>query len=75
MPTQVVVVPESRRVVRYQRDRVGNDLTAHLAWCVTHDEPLWIFGDQPGVCPHTRVVGWDTEDHVITTDPWETERR
>lgn len=70
--TQVVVVPPFGRVVRYRTDAVGNDLTAVLHWCETHHEPVWLYGDGSFECPHTRLVGYDTEDHVVVTGPWET---
>ena len=70
-PTVQTVVTPAGRVVRYHRDQVGNDLTAHLAWCSTHHEPVWVYGDGSWECPHTQVVGWDTGDHVIGPAPWE----
>lgn len=69
---QVVVVPPLGRVVRYKRDEVGNDLTATLGWCETHNEPTWVYGDGSFTCPQERVVGWDTGDHVLVDPPWET---
>lgn len=68
---QVVVVPPLGRVVRYKRDQVGNDLTAVLMWCETHEEPVWVYDDESSECPHTRIVGGDTYDHVIVSPPWE----
>jgi hypothetical protein len=74
MPTnqrQIVVVPDSRRVVRYKRDAVGNDLTAVLRWCSTHDEPLWVYDDGSHTCPHEMIVGWSPDEHDLTDAPWE----
>lgn len=69
---QVVVEPNSRRVVRYRQDSVGNDLTAVLAWCSTHREPVWVFADgSTSTCPHQVVVGWDPDGHEIVDGPWE----
>lgn len=68
---QVVVAPPLGRVVRYKRDWVGNDLTASLMWCETHNEPLWVFGDGSFECPHARVVGWSPREHVVVAPPWE----
>ncbi len=68
--TQTVVTPAGR-VVRYKRDQVGNDLTAHLAWCETHSEPVWVYGDLSWECPHTIAVGWSPDAHRITSPPWE----
>ena len=59
-----------RRVIRYSRDAVGNDLTAVLRWCVTHNDPVWVFGDGSYECPHdttTRVQS----DHELIDAPWE----
>lgn len=69
--TQVVVSPANGRVIRYRVDSVGNDLTAWLAWCETHAEPVWVYGDDSWTCPHTVTVQWDTEDHVLVPGPWE----
>lgn len=69
--TQVVVVSPHNRVVRYHTDVVGNDLTAVLHWCATHSEPMWVYNDGSGECPHTKTVGLDTGDHAITNGPWE----
>ena len=66
-----VVVPPLNRVVRYKRDQVGNDLTAVLRWCSTHQEPVWEYGDGSWECPQTAAVGWDTGDHRIFSGPWE----
>lgn len=68
--TQVVVTPEGR-VVRYKRDEVGNDLTAALMWCETHQEALWVYSDQSYHCPYDRVVGFMTDEHVVVDPPWE----
>ena len=70
-PQRQTIVTPTGRVVRYHRDQVGNDLTAHLAWCSTHCEPVWVYGDGSWECPHTRAVEWDTGDHVIVAAPWE----
>lgn len=71
--TRVVVacLPPQRRVVRYKKDQVGNDLTAVLQWCAKHNEPVWVYNDTSWECPHTVVVGWDTGDHEIVAPPWE----
>ena len=69
--TQVVVAPPLRRVVRYHRDMVGNDLTATLRWCETHAEPVWQYADGSFVCPQERVIGFDDETHVLVAAPWE----
>jgi hypothetical protein len=61
----------SHRVTRFRRDIVGNDLTATLMWCDKHNEPVWVYGDQSWECPQTRIVEWDTKDHIITLPPWE----
>lgn len=71
--TQVVVV-DSGRVVRYKRDQVGNDLTTHLAWCSTHSEPVWLYGDGSYTCPYDLVIEAHTQDHAIGVAPWETAR-
>lgn len=68
--TQTVVTPE-RRVVRYRKDMVGNDLTASLLWCETHQEPLWVYPDQSFHCPYDRVIGYMTEEHTVVVPPWE----
>lgn len=68
---QVVVVPDTRRVIRYKRDQVGNDLIAVLRWCSTHDEPLWVYDDGSFGCPHEATVGWNPDGHEITDGPWE----
>lgn len=59
------------RVIRYRKDQVGNDLTAVLRWCFTHNEPVWVYDDESYECPHTRIVEVDTRDHVIGPAPWE----
>lgn len=69
-PDALAVMP-SGRVVRYRTDQVGNNLDAHLAWCDTHNEPIWVFGDGSFTCPHDLVVGGTTLPHLIVTAPWE----
>ena len=69
--TEIVVMPTNNRVVRYKKDVVGNDLTATLAWCQTHAEPVWQYDDGSYECPHTRIVLVNTGDHVIVDAPWE----
>lgn len=68
---QVVVVPDSRRVVRYKRDQVGNDLTAVLRWCSTHNEALWVYDDGSFECPHDRITEVRSDDHAVIDGPWE----
>lgn len=70
---EVVVEPNTRRVVRYHVSLVGSDLTASLRWCETHYEPVWVHTDGSFECPHTRIVEHDTHDHVIVSGPWEVE--
>lgn len=71
--TQVVVVPPRNRVVRYKTDVVGNDLSAVLRWCSTHSEPVWVYDDGSGECPHARIIGWSPDEHIIVDGPWEAE--
>lgn len=59
------------RVVRYKVDQVGNDLTARLAWCDTHHEPVWVYGDDSYECPHDRITEVRSDDHAIVNAPWE----
>ena len=66
-----LAVMPSGRVVRYKKDAVGNDLSAVLRWCQTHNEPLWVYGDGSFTCPHERIVGWSPDEHVIVDAPWE----
>jgi hypothetical protein len=71
--TEVVVYPGGR-VVKYKRDRVGNDLTAVLRWCWTHEQPLWVHDDGSFTCPWTWKVTRSTKpygQHVIGPAPWE----
>lgn len=68
--TQTIVTPAGR-VVRYKRDEVGNDLTAHLAWCETHSEPVWVYGDLSWECPHDVIVQCPSYNHRIAAPPWE----
>lgn len=68
---EVVVVPGSRRVIRYKKDQVGNDLTAVLRWCSTHAEAVWVYDDESVRCPHDLTVGWSPDEHVVTDGPWE----
>jgi len=59
-------------VIRHSLDQVGNNLTAELAWCATHCEPVWIYGDGSFSCPHELVVGWSSDgEHRLTSPPWE----
>lgn len=67
----VHIVEPKRRVIRYYRDLAGNDLTAILQWCSTHAEPIWIYNDGSGKCPHEWHVGAESDDHVIVPPPWE----
>lgn len=61
------------RVIRYRKDQVGNDLTAELGWCETHQEPVWIFNDGSHVCPVDLAAGYTSpEEHIIVPPPWET---
>ncbi len=54
-------------LVRHSVDQVGNNLTAHLAWCVTHVEPAWVYGDGSVACWHELLVGWKPDGkHVLT---------
>jgi hypothetical protein len=69
---ETVVAPPLGRVIRYDKDAVGNDLTATLLWCDRHQEPVWVFGDGSYTCPHERVVEFNTDNHRIVTPPWET---
>jgi hypothetical protein len=62
----------SRRVTRHAVDQVGNNLTAQLLWCAKHVEPVWVYNDGSFECPHTTVVGWDSDgEHDIVAPPWE----
>lgn len=56
-----VELDASRRVTRHAVDQVGNNLTAQLLWCAKHVEPVWVFNDGSFECPHTTVVGWDSD--------------
>jgi hypothetical protein len=69
---EVVVVPDTRRVIRYKKDQVGNDLTAVLSWCETHREPVWVYDDGSYECPWTRITLNRTAEHMIVAGPWET---
>lgn len=70
--TAEVVVTATGRVVRYKSDQVGNDLTAHLAWCATHLEPVWVFSDGSYTCPFDLAVQCPQDDHDLTNPPpWE----
>lgn len=68
----VLVEPTTRRVVRYRTDEVGNDLSARLRWCETHNEPVWVYGDESFTCPHEAAVGWAPDGHALIDAPWET---
>lgn len=65
------------RLVRYDRDQVGNDVTAALRWCDDHAEPVWVYGDGSFQCPQEAVVrghfGFSSDDreHHIVNGPWE----
>lgn len=69
--TQIVVTPDRNRVVRYKVDAVGNDLTAVLRWCETHNEPVWVYDDGSFTCPHDRITEVHTDDHDLIDGPWE----
>ncbi len=67
-----VELDASRRVTRHAVDQVNNNLTAQLMWCATHVEPVWVHNDGSFECPHTTVVGWDSDGaHDIVAPPWE----
>ena len=67
--TQVLVTGE-RRVIRYRKDQVGNDLTAVLRWCATHHDPIWQFGDGSlSPCPGDRYG--HSPHHEVIDAPWE----
>lgn len=68
---QVVVVPASRRVLRYKGDAVGNDLTAVLRWCETHNEPVWEYDDGSFSCTHDLITEVHSDDHRLVDAPWE----
>ena len=62
---------DGAHIVRHAVDQVGNDLTCVLAWCNTHVEPVWVYGDGSFQCPHDLVVGWDSDGgHEIIAFPW-----
>ena len=72
----------SLRVTRHAVDQVNNNLTAQLLWCAKHLEPVWVYNDGSFECPHTTVVGWDSDGarlrpvsllrrHDIVAPPWE----
>jgi len=69
--TAIIVDPDTNRVVRDKIDMAGNDLSAVLVWCATHGQAVWQYRDGSFTCPHTLIVEWDTEDHVIVAPPWE----
>ena len=79
-----VELDASRRVTRHAVDQVNNNLTAQLLWCAKHVEPVWVFNDGSFECPHTTVVGWDSDgwwrpraamrwqrEHDLVAPPWE----
>jgi hypothetical protein len=68
---EIVVNPAQNRVIRYKMDMVGNDLTATLRWCATHNEPLWVYKDKSYQCPYDRVVEVTNDNHVVVDPPWE----
>lgn len=69
--SQTIFVNE--RVIRYRKDQVGNDLTAELGWCETHQEPIWIFNDGSYTCPVDAIIGHSAiEGHTIVPPLWET---
>lgn len=68
---EVAIVPPLNRVIRWHKSLVGSDLSCVLRWCETHVEPVWVHRDGSYECPHTRVVEFDTGDHVIVDPPWE----
>lgn len=68
-----VIVDGRRRVVRDRIDLVGNDLTATLRWCATHNEPVWEFNDGSSGCPYDSVTETSSE-HDIVDGPWEHQR-
>jgi len=57
-------------VVRRAIDQVYNNLTATLAWCETHVEPVWVYGDGSYTCPHESTVGWNPDGHIIGQLPF-----
>jgi hypothetical protein len=65
-----VIVDERRRVIRDRIDLVGNDLTATLRWCATHNEPVWEFRHGSPTCRYDEVTQV-THDHEIVDGPWE----
>jgi hypothetical protein len=65
-----VIVDRRRRVARDRIDLVGNDLTATLRWCATHNEPVWEFNDGSYQCPYDCVTQASSE-HEIVDGPWE----
>lgn len=70
MTTQVIVTID-RRIIRYKKDAVGNDLTARLRWCEMHNEPVWFYDDGSYECPWTRVTRDTTANHEVVDGPWE----
>lgn len=69
--SDVLVTPDTRRVVRYKTDSVGNDLSARLRWCSTHQEPVWVYGDDSYACPYDVMVEVYSDDHDLIDGPWE----
>ena len=65
-----VIVDGRRRVVRDRIDLVGNDLTATLRWCSTHNEPVWEFHDGSHACPYDSSTSAPHE-HELVDGPWE----
>lgn len=65
------VVVINGRVKRLYTDAVGNTLNADLLWCDTHAEPVWVYHDGSYGCPYDCVVEARSDDHRITTAPWE----
>lgn len=59
------------QVIRHKIDVVGNDLTAHLLWCKTHNEPVWRYSDGSYTCPQEWIIQWDDGTHVLVRPPWE----
>lgn len=73
-PAPAWTIDANGRVTRTKTDQVGNNLTAHLAWCETHLEPVWVFDDGSFGCPYDCVTEMHSDDHAIGLPPWERAR-
>lgn len=57
-------------IVRVTDSLIGDQFVSTLRWCLTHQEPVWVYDDDSYECPYDVMVEANSV-HSIIDGPWQ----